>query len=248
MSEYPTVIFTSLDHLCEMIYEKTRGWSSIWYRGVPSPNFVLLPAILRGEEIQKTESYISVEFRRRARPLNIDISNPFGCLCSMQHYSLPTRLLDWTESLSIALYFAVRATENSVSAPTVWVLDPFTLYNLTSLEDIIPIASHENVMANADIAFGDDPDTNACRQTKFPLPVLPDLNSPRLAAQNGVFTIHGTDLSPIESIFPAAKRSQLIKFVAHSGRTQTIYESINLIKPSHHNVFPDIEGIRSYLA
>ena len=32
-----------------------------------------------------------------------------GWLCVMQHYRAPTRLLDWSENLLVALYFAVSA-------------------------------------------------------------------------------------------------------------------------------------------
>lgn len=38
-------------------------------------------------------------------------TNVFEWLCLMQHYDLPTRLLDWTENILIALYFAVNEEE-----------------------------------------------------------------------------------------------------------------------------------------
>lgn len=247
MPKYPTEYFRSIDHLCEMIEKVTGGWDTVWYRGNCSSRYELLPYIFRDKRLSGREGYISVEFRRRARSLNLDLTDQFNCLCSMQHYGLPTRLLDWTESLSVALYFCIRTKDFSSFSPTIWVLDPFELYKLSSKEEIIPISKHDNVTANADIAFDDDPEVHKKQRTKYPLPVLPDLNSPRLAAQNGVFTIHGMEARSIETAVPKPFQKSLIKFVADEGQIANILRTIELVKPSHHSVYPDVEGILNYV-
>ena len=48
-----------------------------------------------------------------------------------QHVGLPTRLLDWTEGLFVALYFALLEKE-----PTIWMLDPIELNRRSSSEPI----------------------------------------------------------------------------------------------------------------
>jgi hypothetical protein len=102
---YPFQEFGSIDELCSLIAKATKGWDTRWYRGAKNPSYNLLPKLFRDPEIQKREGYISVEFRRRARPHLEGIQSPFEWLCAMQHYGFPTRLLDWSESLPMALYF-----------------------------------------------------------------------------------------------------------------------------------------------
>ena len=107
-SEYPAIEFSSIDELCRLIWERTENWDTRWYRGLKDPSYKLLPKIFRDPETAKRESYIAVEFRRRARTYLPGLTSPFDWLCAMQHYGVPTRLLDWSESLSVALYFTVR--------------------------------------------------------------------------------------------------------------------------------------------
>jgi FRG domain len=191
---YPFQEFGSIDELTSLVERATKGWDTRWYRGTKTPEYKLLPKLFRDPSLKKREGYISVEFRRRARPHLQDVRTPFEWLCAMQHYGFPTRLLDWSESLAVALYFTVRPIGTDLKAPTIWVLDPFLLHDLASgpLDSpVIPIATDLEVISNADIAFGDDAEKSAKTTTRFPLPVIPDFMFNRLATQNGAFTIHG---------------------------------------------------------
>jgi FRG domain len=54
------------------------------------------------------ETNLYVHIKLRAANFQQTYRSAFDWLCLMQHYSMPTRLLDWSESILIALYFAVR--------------------------------------------------------------------------------------------------------------------------------------------
>ena len=115
------------------------------------------------------------------------------------------------------------------------------------MNEVIPIASDETVLANSDIAFGDDLPTTSKKTTKYPIPVAPNFLFDRLAMQNGAFTLHGRDQRPIEQIIPVDQQGMLLKFVAKSSKIDKIYECIDMIKPSSDAVFPDIEGLKDYI-
>ena len=84
-------------------------------------------------------------------------------------------------------------------------------------------------------------------RTVFPLPVAPDFMFPRLAAQNGTFTVHGTKTGSVEELIPDDKRDMLLKFVAKRSAVSAVYNCIDLIMPSSDAMFPDIEGMKDYI-
>ncbi|MFC1564124.1 FRG domain-containing protein [candidate division KSB1 bacterium] len=90
------------------------------FRGHVSTEFELIPSIFRNknpQKVLKVHNFLLSEneifknaqrkFRFTARVSDRPLSNLFDWLSVLQHYEIPTRLLDWTESLAIALFFAV---------------------------------------------------------------------------------------------------------------------------------------------
>lgn len=92
-----------LDYISHEIVEKE--WI---FRGHENAEFYLKPSIARVEPrentIQIMEAKMLNEFHRRY--LNSP-SDDWGLLALVQHHGLPTRLLDWTQSPLVAMFFAV---------------------------------------------------------------------------------------------------------------------------------------------
>jgi len=79
-----------------------------WFRGQADWNNDLLPGIFRKEGDRYDEAEMYQEFIRRYPEHSSSHKNIFEWMTLMQHYRLPTRLLDWSTNLLVALFFAVN--------------------------------------------------------------------------------------------------------------------------------------------
>lgn len=104
----------SLDELLIVVRDLTEQYGSrIWYRGQANNLWELIPSIQRSSYAAK-ETYITNDFYIRVKQV---IANPpmktnfSAWMAMMQHYGLPTRLLDWSMSPLVAAFFATEKYE-----------------------------------------------------------------------------------------------------------------------------------------
>ncbi|WP_221031245.1 FRG domain-containing protein [Actomonas aquatica] len=127
----------------------------LWFRGHERSNYELTPGMLRNS-LRRSGRYVDeVSLVRHFKAMNPDAApanaSDFEWLVTMQHYLTPTRLLDWTENLLVALYFAVRnpAYDDEADA-ALWLLNARRLNYHTSA-----------TARMAELAFDQDPDVVA---------------------------------------------------------------------------------------
>lgn len=101
------VIADSLNKYIEILVNlKISSLSSVFFRGQGNSNFLLLPSVYRSKKWNNEESSIYKSILRACPKSFLGLNSHIDRLCEMQHYKVPTRLLDISKNALVALYFA----------------------------------------------------------------------------------------------------------------------------------------------
>jgi len=209
-----------------------------WYRGHRFSKYKLLPTLLRHKNGPKHERNLFAIFKNEGAALLPNSNNSLEILAMMQHYGAPTRLLDWTESVHAALFFAVMHDLTwAVNDPCIWILNPFRLSAK---------ATGKNVVYDQDDALDInyyDCARNMSWPFDLPVAIAAPWRSPRVNAQRGFFTMHGNDTRPIEE--SASECVKKIPIPPHLVRD--VISNLSRSSTSHSALFPDLDGLSKKL-
>jgi hypothetical protein len=227
--------------------------AAMWFRGCGIGSSPLVPKLYRHPtnktiaDISHLEHDLMIHFRQRSIPFHSrNLQDDWDTLFFMQHYGVPTRLLDWTENPFVALYFAVMSapiqTNGNFSDAAVWILDPI-VWNKHALKH----QSYDGgiLTPGAEALKGYNPSRTIEDMCNFPVALYGTHNSPRIVAQRGVFMIFGQQVHPMEEVFTSEKfpTDCLMKINIKSNRLREIRQSLLKNGTTESVVFPDLDGL-----
>jgi len=242
-----TDVYDFVDILKAAEKARTQFGSRPWYRGqdLDRPDWKLRPSIYRTEYTRRREKGLLQDFMLRAGSRYESCpreDQPGKWLALMQHHRLPTRLLDWTESILVATFHAVQPpTGLEVEGDgVIWALYPRRLNEVAVQDSSFYMLSgsfiRQNLLAPA---FSGKEGSPAI------LAVLAHEVHPRMMAQQSVFTIHGSP-TPLEEI--QRHDEFLMKILVHQNAKAKIREDLRSLGIRLATMFPDLDHLADDLA
>ncbi|MCB2220603.1 MAG: FRG domain-containing protein [Bacteroidetes bacterium] len=232
-----------------------------WYRGHSSIIEELTPGIYRKPYSNKIyqefrsdiEFQYAEDFKRKAPSISTnlpEIDNHIEWLFLMQHHGVPTRLLDWTENILVATFFAVESDLDKDAE--LWTFLPWKLneqhgfYGLpsNSKNKTLQFLSHEIFHSNPEKLkeeFG------LSETPKAPMAFLPPLLHPRISVQQSCFTIHPNPQKGYSITEIITDSKFLMRYIIPKELKKTFRRNLNNLGITYRTLFPDLDGLAKSL-
>jgi hypothetical protein len=208
---------TLLNHAYAHYFTEARGrWV---FRGHSNLEYQLIASVGRGQHTSRTrekyEHSLFDIFRREAQGfLDAVPTNEWEWLSLGQHHGLPTRLLDWTQNLLVALYFAVGN-------------NPRTDGRLFALS--APLKAAEGLRNGSPFDI------------TSPAKYYPNIVTPRIRAQEGLFVACPDVEKPLDQALRDDWRIESLRVPA-TRKPHLRYELFR-IGVHASSLFPDVDGL-----
>lgn len=239
----PISDIASLNRAIRKVNKEFTG--QVWWRGQRDFDWDLAPSLFRRHDEYDERSAI-LRFKQRALSRHPDVpatSDLSSWLFLMQHYRLPTRLLDWTESPLIACFFASEIDECQLEHPkeiedkdgALFALSPYRL-NETQ------IGRHALLMPEDDYctsAMAPAFDETAQEMSKV-VAVRPAEVDIRLMVQMSAFTLNGYNVA-LENL--EHSNDFVLKFRVSRKSKEHLLGELKRLGIRLSSIFPDLEHL-----
>ncbi len=250
----------SLSDTYSLLFSTKRRWL---FRGQKDAGWSLQPSLERAlerfrrpiDQLRWCERFLLREFKRNFHRYSSYV--PLDCddaewLALMQHHGAPTRLLDWTYSFHIALFFAIESA-NERSKCAIWAVDNDFLRNLLLREKATKFSKEERDIYDR----GDDKDHRVLNRifdvdADIILPMNPLRLNKRLAVQQGIFLFSQSKTEPFSTTFDRLRKGnpdafREFKIVCSRRLLGNALRTLQNINVSRVSLFPGLDGFTQSL-
>ena len=237
------------------VAQRFRGVYAHW-RGHANINWRLQAEVFRENTTGARYNEVSLirYFMAHAESRNSrcpSIEDHLGWLILGKHFGLPTRLLDWSASPLVALYFAAQKDEAEPNSDgCVWAIDAGGMNNSMIGKWRLMAPDDPDVKSLADIAFEANPQ-NSQEMTKGKdhqaLAVGTREINPRVLVQQGSFTIHADEMDLSEVAYRPQDRLWRRVFRVPAATKPIILEMLRALSISRSTLFPDLGALAEEL-
>ena len=237
----------SVPELLEVVELRRRSGPQlpIWFRGSTNKNHELVPSLARKPfKLEYERALINVFKQNAVQFVDERPQSQWEWLFLARHHACPTRLLDWTESPLIGLYFSTHSLDdvkkNDRKDGCLWVLFPTKLnqeagIKLTDKRDLPMFEDNDDYLQNY------LPTKLASELTTRLIPAagIAARHSIRMQAQRSVFTVTHRDQTPLEAIGGGGHIGRYIIPSFFKPRIRRQLEALNIDRLS---VFPELDN------
>jgi FRG domain len=231
------------------------GWEHevpyYWFRGSKSNELSLKPGAYWRKDYDEFTALVTFS-QEAASYQAVRGIDDWDTYYFAQHHSVPTRLLDWTESFAAALFFAFDGW-NGKTNPCIWIMNPLELNKLVAPWPGL-YAPESNRELNAWLPRSISKNTNTVKQGEdgtifnndWPLAIYPKKSNSRIAAQQGMFTLHGRkNIDLVEAISQLG--GDLTKVIARmdlDAFDQTaVLNDLQILGIRRSAIYPDVDNL-----
>lgn len=233
-----------------------RYRSNFLFRGIPDSNFKLETSLRRNcaDKQEMLEMPILNNFTKYA--LNEEpglVGSVWNQMIVGQHYGLPTRLLDWTHSVLIALHFATSETDFSMTDKRdgiVWRIDAEELSKLLPqrYQKVLALESSETfTIRTLSSLVTTTAEYDLDMQDKGMVIIEPPSTDQRIINQYSYFSIMPLGMTDIEGFLDKYTRNT-VKYVVDRSIRWDVRDILDQLNVSERIVYPGLDGLSKWVA